>query len=180
MKKQPKELLIVGVFSFVGALSFGFSIGIFHLWLLIPAAFITFWYAVPLFKYKGKRISLRSYPSIKISSIAFVWTISTVLFPLQENLTDWQVYLEFVQRFFLFITLIIPFDIRDLNKDASHLQTLPQKIGIAKVKIVGIQCLVLFFILGFFKIPLDETTVVSELLVFILSLLLLKGVANIE
>lgn len=173
LKKQPKELLSVGIFAFAGALFFGFLIGIHHLWILIPAAFITFWYAIPLFKYKGIRISLRNYPSIKIISIAFVWAISTVLFPLQENLADFQVWLEFVQRFFLIMALVIPFDIRDLNKDVGHLQTLPQIKGIAGAKIIGIQYLVLFFILGFFKKPLEVTTVASGLSIFILSLLLL-------
>lgn len=174
LEKQPKALLLVGIFAFVGALSFGFLIGIRHLWILSPAAFITFWYAIPLFKYKGKRISLRNYPTIKIISIAFVWAISTVLFPLQENLTDLQVWLEFVQRFFLIMALVIPFDIRDLNKDAGHLQTLPQNKGIVKAKIIGIQYLVLFFILGFIKRPLEVTTVAAELSIFILSLLLLS------
>lgn len=173
MKNQPKVLLLVGFIAFSGAFSCGFLIGIRHLWILIPAAFITFWYAVPLFKYKGKRISLRNYPTIKILSIAFVWAISTVLFPLQENLADLQVWLEFMQRFFQIMALVIPFDIRDLNKDAKHLQTLPQKIGIAKAKNVGIQYLVLVFLLGFFKAPLEAMTVVSELLIFILCLLLL-------
>ena len=173
LKKLSVVSWIVSVLAFIGTLVFGILVSIHNLWLLTPATFLTFWYAIPLFKYRGKRISLRNYPTLKIVSIALVWAISTVLFPLQENLADFQVWLEFTQRFFLIMALVIPFDIRDLNNDSAHLQTLPQKIGISKAKIVGIQYLVVFFVLGFFKIPLDEGTIIPELLVFILSLLLI-------
>lgn len=180
LKKQPIEVLSVGIIAFLGTSFFGFKIGFNALWILIPSAFLTFWYAVPLFKYKGERISLRNYPTVKMLSIALVWAMVTVLFPLQDYLTESRIWIEFVQRFFLIMALALPFDIRDLNKDELHLQTLPQKIGVLKAKRVGIQFLVLFFILSFFKFPLSANTILIELVIFILSLLLLVKTKPIQ
>ncbi len=173
LMKQSKEVLFVGFFSLIGSLFFGVLIGVQNLLIVLPAALLTFWYAIPFFKLKGKRISLRNYPTLKILSIALVWAVLTVLFPLQDAIYNSQVWLEFVQRFFLIMALVIPFDIRDLNHDATHLQTLPQKIGISKAKIVSIGYLVVFIVLGFVKAPLYSTTFYVELLLFIVSLLLL-------
>lgn len=172
LKKQRIITLLVAFIGFIGMIVFGCFIGVRQLWILIPAAFITFWFAIPLFKHEGKRVSLRNYPTLKIMSIALVWSISTVLFPLQESLGDIQVWLAFVQRFFLVMALVIPFDIRDMHKDAAHLQTLPQMIGIGRAKKVGMYYLVIFFVLSFFKFPLDERILIPELIVFVISLLL--------
>jgi 1,4-dihydroxy-2-naphthoate octaprenyltransferase len=106
-------------------------------------------------------------------SIALVWAISSVLFPLQGSMQDSQVWFEFAQRFFLIMALVIPFDIRDLNNDELHIQTLPQKLGVANSKKVGIIFLVFFFMIGFIKSPLTGTSVLSTLFVFVISLLLL-------
>jgi len=171
LKKQPKEMQLVGVLALLGTSYFGFLIGVDKFWIILPAIFITFWYAIPLFNYKGKRISLRNYPTLKILSIALVWALLTVIFPLQESVSSSQVWLEFTQRFFLIMALVIPFDIRDLQQDVTHLQTLPQKIGIFNSKMVGILFLALFLALGFFKLPLTKNTFIPELLIFVLSLI---------
>ena len=170
IRKQPKEVLIVSILALFGTLYFGFQIGVRKFWIILPAIFITLWYTIPLFKYKGEMISLRNYPMIKMLSIAFVWAVLTVLFPLQESVSNSQVWLEFIQRFFLIMALVIPFDIRDLRQDVTYSQTLPQKIGIFKSKIVGFQYLSLFIALGFLKILLTKSTLIPELLIFMLSL----------
>jgi len=170
LKQQPKEILIVTFFALFGTLFFGFLIGFSKFWIILPVIFITFWYAVPLFNYKGKRISLRNYPTVKMLSIAFVWAVITVLFPLQESISNSQVWLEFVQRFFLVMALVIPFDIRDLQTDDTHIQTLPQKIGVAKAKLVAAIYIILFFALSIVKAYFDKSILIPELLVFIISL----------
>ncbi len=180
LKKQPKEDLFVGISAFLGSVFFGFKIGLNGLWILFPAAFLTFWYAIPVFKYKGERISLRNYPTAKMLSIALVWAMVTVLFPLQDYLLETSVWIEFVQRFFLIMALAIPFDIRDLYTDGSHLKTLPQQMGIVKAKRVGSQFLVLFFMLSFLKFPIDAKTIFIELLIFIISLLMLAKTKSLQ
>ena len=117
--------------------------------------------------------SLRTYPSIKIFSIALVWSIQTVIFPLQEHLTNPQVWLVFVQRFLLVIILIIPFEIRDKQKDHLFTQTFPQKTGVLSAKKIGFIYLILFFSLSYFKEPLSVGILLSDLVIFSLSLVLL-------
>ncbi len=173
LKKQSFMVLGSIFIAFIGTFYYAYSVGVRRLWIVLPAALITLGYVIPLFKYKGKRVSIRNYPRIKLLSIALVWSILTVLFPLQYQLSEPQVWIEFVQRFFLIMALAIPFDIRDMHIDAPHLQTLPQQIGISKAKQVGILLLVLFFLLIFLKYPLNLVSVFAELLVFILSLLFL-------
>ena len=144
-----------------------------QLLILIPAFLLTFWYAIPIFKYKNKRVPLRSYPALKLFSIALVWSIVTVLFPLQHQISETHVWVQFIQRFLLIVVLVLPFDIRDVKIDMPDLNTLPQQIGVSKTKKAGVLLLLLFFILSFFRAPLNEVIILSDLFVFVISLLFL-------
>lgn len=170
LTKEPLSVLIVGILAFSGTCFFGFMIGIKSLLILIPATFITFWYAIPLFKYKGERVSLRNYPTVKIFSIAFVWAIVSVLFPLQNYLLETEVWIVFIQRFLLIMSLVIPFDIRDIRIDAPNLKTLPQQIGIVNAKRMGFLFLILFMGLSFLRYNFEIKHILSDLFVFVLSL----------
>ncbi len=147
-RKQKTGSKILGLSALSGTIFFALQTGWKQLWILIPSTLLTLWYAIPVFHYKGKRISMRNYPGIKIVSIALVWAVNTVLFPLQQHLDDVRIWVFFVQVFLLIIALVIPFDIRDKDKDPEHLQTLPQRIGVTKAKNIGIFVLLLFFVLG--------------------------------
>jgi len=170
--KQPIGVTFVSIIGLLGSAYFGFKIGFTHLYILIIPSFITLWYAVPFFKYKGKSISLRNYPRVKLISVALVWAVNTVLFPLQDDLSNSLVWIIFIQRVFIIMALIIPFDIRDMKEDPKHLKTLPQLIGITNSKRVGALFLFVFIALSFAKgASLD--TLIIELLVFLISLFLL-------
>lgn len=173
LKNQTLTTYFISFISLIGVLYFGLKIGFAHLIILTPPTLITIWYAIPFFKKNGERISLRNYPSIKIFSISLVWSVNTVIFPLQDQLDNPQVWIEFLQRVFLIIVLIIPFDIRDMQIDTIYLKTLPQKYGISKSKKIGVFYLVLFFLLSYFKQPITASLIVSELVIFMLALCLL-------
>jgi len=172
LNKQSSTVLLISFISLIGSIYFGFKVGLHYLWILIPSSFLTFWYAIPLFG-NNQRVSLRNYPSIKIFSVAFVWSVQTVIFPLQDFLSDPQVWLVFTQRFFLLIALIIPFDIRDMHKDTPLLQTYPQKIGILNSKKIGVMYLLIFFGFSYFRKPLVANSLLSDLFVMTISLLFL-------
>ncbi len=173
LKRQPIEVFLVGLFSLIGGMYFGVLIGGQDLLIVLPVVLLTFFYVFPIFKLKGRRISLRNYPTIKILAIAVAWAMITVLFPLQDAILNSQVWLEFLQRFFLIMALVIPFDIRDLHHDAPHLQTIPQKIGIRKTKWVGVFFLVIFMGLSILKNSFEVRIIIIEFLVFVVSLLFL-------
>jgi 4-hydroxybenzoate polyprenyltransferase len=60
-------------------------------------------------------------------------------------------WITFVQRFLIVIVLTLPFDIRDIHNDISALQTLPQQLGIKKVKYFGISLLLVTILMTLFK-----------------------------
>ena len=144
-------LLLVSILSsiFLAYIIFFSSFNIKAILILFPFVFVTFFYVVPIFKKEKFELSFRNYPSIKIFSIAVSWAGVTVFFPLFEfgySFTS-NVYIEFVQRLFILIAIIVPFDIRDVTVDPKILKTLPQELGINKSKIVGYVLLLLFVIL---------------------------------
>ncbi len=173
IKKQTSSVLFINLVSLIGVSYYGLKIGLSNFWVLVPSLFITIGYAIPFFKINDRLCSLRTYPSIKIFSIALVWSIHTVIFPLQEQLYDPQVWLLFIQRFFLVIVLTIPFDIRDMSMDSPFLQTLPQKIGVLNSKKTGVFYLTLFLFLSFLKQPFSTYVLLSDIIIFVSSLIFL-------
>jgi hypothetical protein len=179
INKQTVAIKALIAIAVVGMIYFGWLIGISKLWILFPAVLLTFWYAIPVLKKNNKRISLRNYPNLKLFSIALVWSIVTVLFPLQEQIVEIYVWLLFIQRFILILVLVIPFDIRDMYSDTPDLATLPQQIGVGNSIKVGMLLLIMFVIVSFFRFPIDEVIVLSDIFVFVITLLfLLKTTPN--
>jgi hypothetical protein len=141
----------------------------------IPFAFITFFYAIPLFKIGKLHISFRNFPAIKIFSIAIAWAGVTVLFPLLEAgyHFNYDVYLEFFQRILILIAYTIPFDIRDVYFDDKELKTIPQLVGVQKSKILGTVLLLLFVLISLFKNSYFEKEVSSDIVIAIITILFL-------
>ncbi|MDC1195717.1 hypothetical protein N8008_04215 [Flavobacteriaceae bacterium] len=119
--------------------------------LFVFLGLITFFYAIPMGVKTPK--NLRSIGGIKIYVIAFVWTMTTVVLPVFESqqVLVYDHWILGVQRTFVVIVLMLPFEIRDLDSDQIHLSTIPQKIGIRNTKIIGFAILGDTLLLEFFK-----------------------------
>lgn len=107
-------------------------------------------------------------PGLKIFIVAFVWSGVTVLMPLINDIADlnWDVWLTFFQRMMLVVVLIIPFELRDMNRDLVQLKTLPRQIGIQKTKIAGWFLLILILFIELLK-PIGKTPYFFSLLIFV-------------
>ncbi len=173
LRKQSIGIIVILLVSFVGTVYFLFLLKLAQILVLIPAVLLTFWYATPILKYKDKQVSLRNYPKLKLFSIGLVWAIASVLIPLHEELHQAHIWILFVQRFILILVLVLPFDIRDIETDSPSLKTLPQQIGVLRTKQVGVLLVVLFFLLSFSRFPLNEVIILSDLFVFVITLLFL-------
>lgn len=111
---------VIGFFSVLALFPIGFFLfksnpGI---WLmLVPCVLLTFLYLVPVFPGQKR---LRDLPWIKIIIIATVWS-GLFLLPLftaqQIPYIDDQSILIFIEKFFFFIGITIPFDYRDQEID---------------------------------------------------------------
>lgn len=137
-------------------------------------AIFTVLYALPVF---NEQKNLRAVPGIKIYVIAFVVSAVTVLMPLINNyfIVGRDVLLEFIQRFFIVIVLILPFEIRDLKYDMAQLGTIPQVIGVSRTKMLG------YILSGFFVLPefLKETNRIASVLgIIVLAVIAVAVVKN--
>jgi 4-hydroxybenzoate polyprenyltransferase len=123
----------------------------------IVLSIFTFTYSWPLLP--GKR-RLREYGWLKILVLAGVWTIVTSILPLlysSRHIIDYP--FEILLRFVFIFTLCLIFDIRDMQTDSeSHIDTLPNKVGIKNSYRLINSTLVLFLLLSviqYFRYPVN-------------------------
>lgn len=151
--KQIKVLIALSITSILGLiyLLFFTEFKLNSLVIVLPFAFMTFFYVIPIFKIGSLEVSFRNFPGIKIFSIAIAWAGISVLFPLcQEGFKfNQSVFIEFIQRILILIAITLPFDIRDVQSDSEELKTIPQVLGVHNTKIIGTLLLVFFVLLGF-------------------------------
>ncbi|MBY0424525.1 MAG: UbiA family prenyltransferase, partial [Cytophagales bacterium] len=97
---------------------------------------------------------LRDLPYMKIFSIAFVWSASTILLPMAK----YPEYVAFghwagifVERFVFVFAITIPFDIRDMEEDRkSGIKTIPLLLGVKHSLLVANACLLGYMVMGIF------------------------------
>lgn len=154
LTEMLKTIQVFSFFSFGLWIYFTLQLSLETLLWGVVFGLLTFFYAVPVPFSKN----LRTLAGIKVFIVALVWAGVTVLVPaisLAEPL-DTVIWISFVQRIFLVIVLMIPFEIRDLQFDELNLKTLPQQFGLKNVKVFGIVLLGIAQFLEGFK---DELSV---------------------
>ena len=95
--------------------------------------------------------NLRNAKGWKVYLVVLTWILITVCLPLlSTTIFDIRLFIQLVliQGIYIFVA-ILPFDIRDLNSDSTCLNTIPQKLGVSKSKILGY---VLLFVNSIFTI----------------------------
>ena len=169
-----KAIQIFSFLCFVGLVYYTLKLKTETIFYFLGLGLITFLYAVPFLPKKifVEAGNLRAISGLKIYVIAFVWACVTVIIPLlNENYSlDNDTLVESIQRFLYVIIAMLPFEIRDMKYDSLKLATIPQKIGVAKTKIIGVLLIVLVFFLEFFK---DEFYMNKTIILAIVCLLLL-------
>jgi hypothetical protein len=109
--------------------------------LIVIAGFFVFMY--PL---------LRKFGSIKIFWVSFVIAFTTSFVIIQSVLNfNGNVMLLLLERFLFLCALMVPFEIRDSQYDDVSLKTLPQRLGIQKMKYLGFSFCLLFLIVGVYN-----------------------------
>ncbi len=177
-KSLTENLKIIQVFSlvcFVLMLFYATRLKLTTLVFFIPLGLVTLLYAIPFLN--GLTQNLRNVASIKIILIAMIWAITTVLLPVidAELVLTSNTIFQAIQRMLFVIVLTIPFDIRDLQFDHKNLQTLPQILGVARVKKFGFVLLALTILLEFFITPNANFKTVFIIIFFMLLILLQRA-----
>ena len=142
MKKRAKLTFVISVFCLCCSFFYLLNLEIITQTLILIPLLLTVFYAVSF----GDE-TLRNIAGVKIYVVGITWAIITVLLPvMEEGLSlSADIWIVFLQRFLFVVALVLPFDIRDIEVDAKHLKTIPQKIGVKYTKLYG-----LFLLLGFF------------------------------
>ena len=177
-----KAIQIFSFLCFLGLCYFTFKLKTETLLYFIGLGVVTFLYAIP---FLPKKIfldagNLRAISGLKIYVIAFVWMSVTVIIPLLNedyNLNN-DVLIEAIQRYLYVIIAMLPFEIRDMRYDSLKLSTIPQRIGIARTKIIGVLLTILVFLLEFFKDEfwLNKTIILGIICMLLLAPLLLSNI----
>lgn len=145
-RQMRNELKLIALVSFLSFLATGFyffqlqkSTQIIGFVFLI----LTLLYTLPFFPNKK---NARNWAGIKIYIVALCWVGVTVVLPIvdAEITINLDFYLKCIQRFLLIFVLILIFEIIDLKTDDSHLQTVPQQIGVKQTKFLGYILLIVF------------------------------------
>ena len=137
--------LIIGVLSALALVPIGVFLSKQNpgIWLILtPCVLLTFLYLVPVFPGQTR---LRDLPWIKIIIIATVWS-GLFLLPLftttETPYIDEQSILIFIEKFFFFIAITIPFDYRDREIDSSQgVVTIATQFKPHELKIGIVACL---------------------------------------
>jgi hypothetical protein len=177
--QNDKNSLIVA--SAVAMLWLVFELNNFERVAYVILGFISIAYVFPTFKLKGKPMTLRAIPFVKIYVIVLVWVFSTVFIPLMgmsPRLELAPLLIFLVQQTCFIAALTIPFDIRDVKADAPEQRTLPMILGkkkamnlsIAFCTIAGLLACTNYFAFGEYSIPM----VTAYLASFIVTVLLLQ------
>ncbi|MEN8800337.1 MAG: hypothetical protein ABF293_13860 [Flavobacteriaceae bacterium] len=97
--------------------------------------------------------NLRSLGVLKVVLVAISWTTVTVylLAVFEGSDWDWDLNIVALQTFLLVVSLIIPFEIRDMQFDPPDIRTIPRRIGVKWTKRLGILLIFLSTFLLFLR-----------------------------
>ncbi|MDO6760886.1 hypothetical protein Q4566_11795 [Tamlana sp. 2_MG-2023] len=142
---------ICSLFSFIMMCYYGLHLKLQSILVMGVFAVLTFFYAIPFLR--GKTRNLRQVEGLKVFIIALVWMGVCVFLPVinEDYGVTQDVLLMGIQRFTFVLVMMLPFEIRDLKYDPLNLETIPQKIGVKKTKVLGQLLLAFILVLECFK-----------------------------
>ncbi|MEO1484831.1 MAG: hypothetical protein AAFU57_03725 [Bacteroidota bacterium] len=169
-KKYYRYIRFFSVVCFLGSFYFLAQLHASVWYGVVVLGFLTLLYAIP---FLGRFKNLRNVGGFKIFMVSLIWSGFTVMLPvLEADLAfGWDIGVVAVQRFLLVFVLILPFDIRDMEKDSPSLQTVPQRLGIQKTVWLGITLSLLVMAMTFLK---DSLLLIEIAANVILTVMLIK------
>jgi 4-hydroxybenzoate polyprenyltransferase len=129
-KPVHKILIVAGLAMIIYSL-FGFHLR--HFLILLVFGLMAFLYSFPFLPFAGRK-RIKDYGLAKIITLALMWTLVTVWFPVdQASITGLSFQLIFIRRFIFIFILCLVFDIRDRQIDSEHnISTVAVKLGVKK------------------------------------------------
>jgi 4-hydroxybenzoate polyprenyltransferase len=127
-----------------------FSFHLKHFIVLLCLGCVAFLYSFPFLPF-GKKRRIKDYGFLKIITLALLWTLVTVWFPVNSMPYDPYLFLfVFAKRFVFMFVLCLLFDVRDIEIDSKEkINTLAVMIGKKKAYSVSYLLLIVFVIFSF-------------------------------
>ena len=165
------------IFFFIGLLISGYCLFyltikellfLFHL-IIISSLYFT---SIKIRSFKIEK--LRNLPYTKVFVIAYVWVGVTFFFPIIEELNFEKSILTIsIERFFFFLGITFPFDIRDVEFDKkANVKTLTTKYGKNITNYIAIVCLLISAILGLYNYKVNLNYLLSVSYIIFIPLVL--------
>lgn len=175
-KKYYRYIRFFSVLCFLGSIFFLVQLKPAVWYGVAVLSFLTLLYAIP---FLGRFKNLRNVGGFKIFMVSLIWSGFTVMLPvLEANLSfDWDIGVVAIQRFVMVFVLILPFDVRDMEKDTPSLQTIPQRLGVQKTIWLGIALSLLVMALTFLK---DNLSLREILMNVVLMAMLIKILVQVK
>ena len=132
-KKQMVSIGNILLFGVAVAIGFwGLMVLSTHVWMVfVGVGVLTFCYALPF----GAKMGLRFVSMLKVFVVAVSWSAMAMMGLI--GLPKQLFMLIAVKSIFWILCLMLPFELRDLHKDAPNLKTIPQVLGISGTKKLG-------------------------------------------
>ncbi len=145
-KDIHKILIAFGVALIIYSL---FSFRLKHFIILLVLGAIAFLYSFPFLHFTHKK-RIKDFGLLKIVTLALLWTLVTVWFPIDEaNFSGLSFQLIFLRRFIFMFILCLLFDIRDTEVDRKEsIATLSVKLGVKRSYILCYLLLMIFIALS--------------------------------
>jgi len=123
-------------------------------------------YSLPLITIKNVKTRIREVHYIKVVTIAFAWSVATVLLPLCTMQVDKVALIFlFLERFLFVFAITVPFEIRDMQQEALWgNKTMPGELGVKGAKRFANLLLVLFCLLVIAGSTFDRLTATALVL----------------
>ena len=173
IRNRFKAIILLSFCSFLAVGFYFFLLQRITQIISVVVLVLTLLYALPFFPNKR---NARNWAGVKIYIVSLCWVGVTLFLPIlnAEIAITSDFHLKCIQRFLLIFVLILIFEIIDLSNDDPLLQTVPQKIGVKRTKIMGLLLLIPFYFLEFLKTNFEQKQLIVNLvLVIIISLFLL-------
>ena len=155
LRWSQKNRTIHVIFLLTGILLILFSFFSFyleHFVILALLGCIAILYSFPFLPFGEKR-RIKDYGFLKIITLALLWTLVTVWFPVNGWQTDHGLFaFVFAKRFVFMLVLCLLFDVRDIEIDSKeYINTLAVVLGKKKSYLLSYILLLLFVALSFLQ-----------------------------
>jgi 4-hydroxybenzoate polyprenyltransferase len=126
-----------------------FSFRLHHFIILTVLGAVAFLYSFPVIPF-GRKKRIKEYGFLKIITLALLWTLVTVWFPVNNLLFEKDIFIfVFLKRFVFMFVLCLLFDVRDIEIDTKeNIRTLAVFLGKKKSYLIVNSLLLLFVILS--------------------------------